>query len=102
MKDENHAIGAGGPTSRRPSDYPQAMRPVRRGNGITTSVDIPTTGRQALIEVLRGILLGDYGHDLPDAEFYAEADLIIYRLAGKGFEISPSVPVVITAPPVAP
>lgn len=42
-----------------------------------------TDPRQALIEVLKGVALDD----LPDAEFYCDANMIIARLAGEGYVI---------------
>ena len=47
--------------------------------------------RQALIKVLKGVALGDFGHDLPDAEFYCDADMIITRLAAEGIVIGEAV-----------
>lgn len=47
----------------------------------------PEDGREALIDVLRGIMLGDFGHDLPDQDFWTDADAIIARLEDAGFEI---------------
>lgn len=47
----------------------------------------PLTPREALIRVLKSVALGDFGHDLPDAEFYCDADMIIARLAAAGYVI---------------
>jgi hypothetical protein len=32
----------------------------------------PVPPRDALIKVLKGVMIADFGHDLPDAEFYCE------------------------------
>jgi hypothetical protein len=46
------------------------------------------TPRDALIKVLGDIMAGDFGHTLPDSEFWADVDRIIARLADEGFVIA--------------